>query len=667
MRIDGNAFIIEVDEKSLACVSIVNKKTKEEYVKGKNLQPIFYLYGFEGDAKQRLDPTLIKTQDTTLFVKFGEKKVFGEISFAVTDVDKVTVKISLRNDDENFVVCETVGVNLYGLSLDYDYKKNTLIYPHHAGEKIENVIDAYDEPLYKEWFRAYVFDSDIGTNRREINYCGLASMSFMYLYSQSNGLYVGSHDLSFPVTGLIADTGKSENTVGLTFRKHYDFKKGETYNCGEYVIAINDKDWHEAKPIYRKYIESSLIFHNYPDYLDDEWGLNQCYNFKRQGVIENYFKDIPSMYEKGKEVDLHHMFMASWNRTGFDSDYPEYYPDLDLGSAMDFCRGIEYIKSHGGIPTLYINARIFDVKDDFHSGLGEKMAIRQSDGKPIVETYGPETFTVNCPSDDEWRDRLTDTAEFCVKGYGTTGIYLDQLASAEPFPCYNKSHSHKHIGEFNNGYIRSLSELHDRITKHDEKCFILTENIGDIYGSYTFGNLTWNSPEYAEYFNVIKYIFPEFMQINMCNPRKYFLEWDKKVRYFFSDMERAVLLGSVIWWAGTAKRDKEYDGMIEYGKTVLKFRGLIQPMVKNATFLDDTLAISKSGELNVTFFESEKGLLALVGDVNLKGGMIKVQMPFKATKITNGNLSNGKTHISIENDVATISPTDRLSFVFFEK
>ena len=47
----------------------------------------------------------------------------------------------------------------------------------------------------------------------------------------------------------------------------------------------------------------------------------------------------------------------------------------------------------------------------------------------------------------------------------------------------------------------------------------MTENCGDIYGSYTWGNLTWNGAEYDEYYNVFKYTFPEFVQVNMVNPR----------------------------------------------------------------------------------------------------------------------------------------------------
>ncbi|WP_322390056.1 DUF6259 domain-containing protein, partial [Clostridium perfringens] len=154
----------------------------------------------------------------------------------------------------------------------------------------------------------------------------------------------------------------------------------EKYNTGEYVVAITNKDWHYGSKIYRNYIEKYLDFNHNPEYLKEQYALNQCYNFKRSGAIENTFDKIPYLHEKGKELGVNHMFIASWNRTGFDSFYPEYYPDMELGSAMEFRRGLEYIRENGGMSTLYINARIFDVKSDYHKTLGEKMAIKTHNG-----------------------------------------------------------------------------------------------------------------------------------------------------------------------------------------------------------------------------------------------------------------------------------------------
>ena len=212
------------------------------------------------------------------------------------------------------------------------------------------------------------------------------------------------------------------------------------------------------------------------------------------------------------------------------------------------------MREHGGFSTLYINARIFDVKSDFHKTVGEKMAVRNEKGEPYRETYGPEHFTVNCPSDTLWRDYLLDTAEFCVKAYGCDGIYLDQLASAEPFACYCAEHSHENIGEFNNGYVYVLRELLRRLRKHNPNAYIMTENCGDIYGSYTWGNLTWNGAEYDEYYNVFKYTFPEFVQVNMVNPRGWETEDRDQRLWFYRDMHRAVTLGSVLWMGITTRR-----------------------------------------------------------------------------------------------------------------
>ncbi|MFQ9681265.1 MAG: DUF6259 domain-containing protein [Ruthenibacterium lactatiformans] len=245
------------------------------------------------------------------------------------------------------------------------------------------------------------------------------------------------------------------------------------------------------------------------------------------------------------------------------------------------------MREHGGFSTLYINARIFDVKSDFHKTVGEKMAVRNEKGEPYRETYGPEHFTVNCPSDTLWRDYLLDTAEFCVKAYGCDGIYLDQLASAEPFACYCAEHSHENIGEFNNGYVYVLRELLRRLRKHNPNAYIMTENCGDIYGSYTWGNLTWNGAEYDEYYNVFKYTFPEFVQVNMVNPRGWETEDRDQRLWFYRDMHRAVTLGSVLWM-GITTRMRPQDGEYHiYGRKMARFRRELQPLLKEARFLDD--------------------------------------------------------------------------------
>ncbi|NMA05873.1 MAG: hypothetical protein GX931_05840 [Acholeplasmataceae bacterium] len=660
-------YEIKIDISSLAVVSIYNKLTSDEYLKEKYEIPIFVLEGEIKGKWERINPKLKSIENNKLNVTFGDYDILGVISFETRDLDKAVFEITITNKDD-FVINEIIGPNIYGLSLGDDYQKNVFIYPHHAGEKTVNPMDRYRKKDYQSFFRANTYLTSHNTYKRSINYCGLASMSFMYLYDENNGFYIGSHDKRFPVTSIVAEVGALKRFMGLSFIKHYNIEKDETYCSKEYVISINNKDWHYAKEIYRPYLLPHLKFHNYPKYLDDEWGLNQCYNFKRQGnIIQNKFKDIPKMFLTGKELGLKHMFLASWNRGGFDTDYPEYYPDMDLGSAMDFVRGLQFCKDNGGIPTLYINARIFDIESDYASSVGERMAIKKPDGTNYIETYGKKSFTISCPSDNEWKNRLIDTAEFLVKGYGAVGVYLDQLASAEPFACYQEKHSHKRIGEFNQGYLEVLKETLKRIKKINPNSFILTENIGDIYCSYTFANLTWNGPDYDEFFNLIKYIFPEFIQINMVNPRlkdkKYATE--EETLKFHKHLERAILLGSILWYAPTIKRLECEKVMVDYLHQALLFRKEIQQYIKKTTFVDNKYLLDSEG-VNVCIHENKDLILVLIG--NAKNNTIKLKFPteYKLKRAFDFQLKP-IMNIKINEEICVIEANSHFSAILLDK
>lgn len=588
MELKTSKLSIYFDPAAGNFTKIENLITGENYVKQMPRDPLVDLFGLV-DGKITKLPAAIEQIDpcdegfVIHYNSFGGYGIQMDVACICKD-DKVLLSGKIRNDSEIDIV-EILMPHIGGIYLG-ESSDDYIIYPHHAGERTKNPVLGYGVNKKDFWRASSVAFEDI--YRREINYCGLASMSWMYYYSQNNGLYIGSHDPRFPVTGVLAETNGCEESpwMAFGFRKHYRIRPGEEYQTGEYMLCISDQDWHYGAKTYREYIAPHLDFDHNPEYLLDEYALNQCYNFKRSGNVEHYFRDIPQMYEEGATWGARHMFIASWNRTGFDSFYPEYYPDMELGSAMEFRRGLEYVREHGGMSTLYINARIFDLKSDFHKLLGEKMAIRTETGDMRYETYGIEHFTVNCPSDKLWRDYLLDTAEFCVKAYGCDGIYLDQLASAEPFACYADDHSHENIGEFNNGYLFVLKNLLERLRAYNPKSYIMTENCGDIYGSYTWGNLTWNGAEYDEHYNVFKYTFPEFPQVNMVNPRGWAPE-DQRPDWFKRDLHRAISLGSILWMGITSRLRPEDGWYHTYGKNAATFRAELQPLLKNAVFLDN--------------------------------------------------------------------------------
>lgn len=636
MVLNGTTFQARYDSRIHNLVSLKNVLTHDEYIKRTPLVPIMSLtLSREGTGEYieavPIDDKIVLTADasraTILYHGFGG----FEVDVAVTiEAQGETLVFSalITNRQAGMEIVEVLFPHISGIFLGDSYADDTIIYPHHAGERTLNPVKMYGHDAKDFWRAASKPYGSI--YRREINYCGLASMSWMYYQDPGHGLYFGSHDPRFPVTGVIAETGTEDDPyMGFGFRKHHRIALGQTYGTGQYLCAVSDQDWHHGARIYRDYILPLLDIQRQPQFLSAESALNQCYNFKKEGVVHHRFSDIPAMFDAGVAWGVRHMFIASWNRSGFDSCYPEYYPDMELGSAMELRRGLEYVRSKGGFTTMYINARIFDVKSDFHRSVGEQMALRDKSGGMVYETYGPEKFTVNCPSDNLWQEYLIDTAEFTVKAYGAHGIYLDQLASAEPFACHSRTHSHADIGDFNNGYLHVVKEIHRRLQAHDPDSYIMTENCGDIYASYVWANLTWNGADYDEYFNVFKYTFPEFTHVNMVNPRAWEKNPDKRHNWFYQDVQRALLLGSVFWIGITSRFTDAASVQYGYMRKALSLRQRLQPYFSQAKFLDTTYIAHITQGCDATSWELPDGrIMVLAGNTDLNGAAsLKVVLP----------------------------------------
>ena len=541
----------------------------------------------------------------------------------------VSFCVRVENNASEYDIIESV-FSLPGLTFGED-ENTALLYPHHAGEKILNPAHRLRSKDYQEFWRAGTRLVD-GEWVRECNYCGLCSMSFMFLQNSSAGLYVASQDARFPVTGLLVKTGgEEERYLTLGTRIHKRVTVGESWLSGDFVISLSHGDWHHGAKRYRRWIMPHLAPHHDPQFLANQAALNQCYNFKRVLDIQNRFENIPEMFDAGNKFGINHMFIASWNRTGFDSYYPEYYPDMELGTALDFKRGLEYVRSKGGFATLYVNARLSDMYSDFHKCFLSKMQIENERGEARTETYEPHTFTLNCPSDRQWQHMLVDICDFAVQAYGAKGIYLDQLASAEPFACFHPGHTHHDIGEFNQGYLKILDELLGRLRARDEDAYLMTENCGDIYAPYIWANLTWNGAEYDEFYNLFRYTFPEFVQVNMCNDRSWATNAQDKERFFYSDIERCVLMGNILW-IGITSRYKEKPETQEHFDYVIRaadFRKVIADQVTRGTYLDDEYVDTLTGSLAASCFKvADAEALLLVGDCELSGGSAVFRLPF---------------------------------------
>lgn len=548
----------------------------------------------------------------------------------LADCEELVWELEITNQSSELTVAEVLFPYIQGVYLGETHTDDIIVYPHHAGELTINPIEEYTSERFKSFWRAQSIPEEKGYSR-EINYCGLASMQWLDYYDADGGLYFASHDSDFLLTGIRVEVGGVDDPwINFAFRKYLPIRPGESWSSNQYLTSLHSGDWHWGAKRYRQWIDQVISYLDIAPDFKEESALCPRYDFRYGSQIKHRFSEIPQMYDEAKKEGITHFFMAGWNRQGFDNNYPEFIPDMELGSSLELAQGIRYIREHGGMATFYINVRLFDVKSDYYSSLGQKWAIKDHQDRETIETYGPRSFTILCPASPEVRQWFADTAVWMVKGFGAKGIYLDQLGSATPLPCYDKGHLHPEVGHhglFNQGYLELLKDVLQRAREYDPGAFLMIENCGDIYGSYVYANLTWNGEFYDEFFNLYKYTFPEYLQVNMVNPRR-IPDKSERNRWFYQDVSRAFLLGSIFWAELGDRFGDEDDDLRAYLRLALALRQKAAPYFAYARFVDNEgLAAILADEIKATRWVAEDfELIACANPEGLGDTSIEVEL-----------------------------------------
>ena len=139
----------------------------------------------------------------------------------------------------------------------------------------------------------------------------------------------------------------------------------------------------------------------------------------------------------------------SWHQNPFDNDYPHYFPAKEgFGEAVRGLAGQRGIRH-----ALYQRPLVGHARQG-HGGFpvhrrGPPAATKDEAGKPYVEIYGskesdgsPVRLAVMCPATELWQAKVRQTVLRLMKEYGMKGVYIDQIAAAQPELCFDPSHGH---------------------------------------------------------------------------------------------------------------------------------------------------------------------------------------------------------------------------------
>jgi hypothetical protein len=334
---------------------------------------------------------------------------------------------------------------------------------------------------------------------------GWTGMQFFAAYDEKRGtaLYVGVHDPTAARKDLAANSKPDERAVTIKCDHPPENMSvaGNSFDmAGRAVWRIFRGDWYDAAVIYRDWVRKEARW--MPPLSEDgrqdtaPWMRQLCLWAQTGGDPQSVGPRVKEFARyMGMPVGFH---WYSWHEIPFDNDYPHYFP-----ARKGFAEAVRDMQASGVYVMPYINARLWDTRDkaaeDFEfTRVALPGATKDEQGKPCTETYGskeadgsPVRLAAMCSTSPIWQDRVRGIVLALLKDYGTSAVYMDQVAAAHPPLCFDKTHGHPLGGGqwWVGGYGRMLRSIRQAMPKDR---MLTTECNAEPYVNLFDGYLTWH-------------------------------------------------------------------------------------------------------------------------------------------------------------------------------
>lgn len=455
---------------------------------------------------------------------------------------------------------ETISEVLFpvvgGVRLAEDPVAEALLYPFYSGVRLPAPRVAIPRgrtdpeaaaPLYP------TYDEEGGMIRHL--YCGQLSMAWMALQGNAGGLGVIHCDPTYEVTGLVVyvpgcETDAPAESLDLAVTKLRPIAPGESRTLPPTRLLPYAGSWHQVADAYRAWTGSQRFLPpRVPKWVRESHALTAHYDFKwADGTFHHTFADIRALYRRTANEGIDHLFLAGWFTGGFDHMYPEFFPDLELGTVMDFIDAVRTVQGEGGRTTFYINGSLFGRASRYFDTMGRAWAVKDRDGKPIDQRYFGNDFVITCRGVPQYQRLMRDTVRWLVGEVGASGVYIDTFAAMGPHLCCDPTHGHPHPAHWNRDSVATLRMVEDAVRRHNPDAFTMVEGCGDLYGQWVVAHLIhgWYYPR--TFPALFRYTFPEYVLVDMVYPsRGQSFRPARVSREAYDQLHRTFIYGCLLW------------------------------------------------------------------------------------------------------------------------
>ncbi len=337
---------------------------------------------------------------------------------------------------------------------------------------------------------------------------GWTCMQYMAAYDAAGktGLYVGMHDPFGSTKDIFAQGVTDQRAVAFRFEHPVPDmgKPGVDFELpGQVKWQLLRGDWFDAATIYRKWVSQEAKW--WPKLgpsgrMDTPEWMRQLPAWAMTGGAAS--ECVPRVRAFAEKLDVPLGFhWYNWHQIPFDNDYPHYFPPKD-----GFADGVAELKRASVYPMPYINGRLWDTRDkqteDWQfTQTALPAATKDEKGNAYIESYGSKEVDGNsvklaamCPSTPLWQNRVGDIVLRLFNEYGVSGVYIDQIAAAQPRLCFDARHGHPLGGGhwWTGGYWKLLDSI--RAAKPADR-MLTTECNAEPYIKWFDGYLSWHWQE----------------------------------------------------------------------------------------------------------------------------------------------------------------------------
>ncbi len=435
----------------------------------------------------------------------------------------------VENRDPAIRVMEVWAPIINGLRPPADW---ALFYPQDCGLRMA-------DPVANLGDRGQMFRFGVSNAHLRELYPGKASMQWMGVSNEQEGLYCCSEDRSLQTTCLNAERNFGatpvEDTLQFCFIKYPGQRLG-AWTSAPVCVAPHAGDWHAGARRYRAWADSWITPGTPPDWVQRMPGLQDTILREQYGKLVYAYDDLPMLHDAAAEVGIDLVKISGWHGPGHDNAFPDWEADEAQGGRAALMAKMRAVQAQGGKMMLYLQAVQMSHNSTFYAAHGEAVSMRDPYGDELADIFtwpGPSTFlplsaqhrlVCACLSTTEWQDIIKYRTQY-VLDLGADCVYLDRLAGYPSYLCFNEDHPHARPGEAYANRVKLGQECRAMCKAKDPEIALASEYINDAglqpfdftipfgfgvhHGGRNFGELfRYTFPEYiitTQYLNGPEY------------------------------------------------------------------------------------------------------------------------------------------------------------------